>query len=610
MNNKNSRLPIIPGVSNYDKLKNLKKSSSKIHHFNPFSTQVHSSAVKNSREADSLDAKYIDDEIYYQLLMMQGHGNHRNVSKTSSYYSLDRKARRNKMIRMSSYDIVDEVLQKLTDELIVTSKDKLPIELIIDVSKLEKNKIQKDFIKELKIYANKEFKRIYKLYGFGNQGTKDSLWSKTYLFLVEGSQAYELIWDDIKNPKKIIGIQEIDSLETEEFYIQGIKHWKHHKTLGVRQDYIIMFDSQISYIDWSLSSPNNKMSYLESLLKSFNDLRIIDESLINWTITNSIYRLIFKIPTKGKSRIASAQALATEKNRYNDDIEYNGDTGELSINGRAKMMMQKSYWMNEGDAGTPSIDTVGSDGHDLSNIERNEYFSKKFYRAAKMPYSRFDSSASETWNMDTRSQLREEITFGRFTGRIQSMLKMLMLKPLYLQLIARFPEIQNDTEILDAIGVRFNSYSVFEELMHLDIMQEKIEAVSKLNEAFVQQTPDGDEIKFFSLEWLIKEYIPELTDDKLELNSKMSAIERERMFKQQLKQYQLKGKYDPDRNIDMETGKISDELFDKIEKELNNEIDTADDEKQSIEDELYDEEIDEQLIIEEQNNIDDEFITE
>lgn len=565
---------MLPGVTNYEKLRDIATNKAKFNTFNPFVSQIYNEKARKSSEAESLDARYLDEDIYNELLMMNGARTNQRSGKNMSYYGLSRKAKRNQLVRLSYHDLIEEVLTKLTDEVIVNSQNKETVSLNVNKAHLEKHKIDEKLIEELVDSAAQEFDRINKMYGFNQFGSETSLWNKVYLFMIEGTQAYELIWDNIDNPKKLIAIHEIDAEETESFWYQGNKLWKHHKTLGRKEDFVIMYDTQIVKIDWSAGSPNSRMSYLEHLIKSFNDLRVMDESTLIWTVTNSVFRMVVKVPTKGKSRIASAQALATEKNRYNDDIEYDSATGGLTVNGKANLPMMKTFFLAEGDGGSPEVSTVGTDGPDLNDMNRNEYFQRRFYKAAKIPYSRFDTGGSESWNIDTRSQLREEITFGRFIQRIRDVIQMLLLKPLYYQLAARYPEIRNDDDILQAFTIRFNSYSVFEELMHLDVLQEKIDAITKINEAFVLTTPEGDDMKFFALEFLIGEYLPEISTEKLKLNKKLVDEERQKMFLYQIAMAKLKAKYDPLMNIDPETGAIDTQgVIDRAEDALGTESD-------------------------------------
>lgn len=562
------RMPIIPGVTNYDKIRNLSNKKLKFHKYNPFISYAENTEKhKGKGEADALDPKYLDEDIYNQLWMMGGEGNHR-VKGKGSYYGMGDKNKRNSLIRLSRNGIIDDVLTKLSDEMIISTQGEKPIELDIDSAKLAEEKVNSAFAKEVREYAQDQFDRIIKMYGFNQSGSINSLWSKCYLFLVEGSQAYEIIWDDLNNPKQIVEIREIDSMEVEDFWENNIKYWRHHKRLSRNEKYIIMYDTQLVKIDWANGSPNNRMSYVEQLMKPFNDLRIMDESLLKWTITNAIYRLLVKVPVGSKSRIQAAQSLAQEKHKYNDDITYDASTGELDMNGSPSQMAMKTYFMGDGgNGGTPSIETAQNQGPNLGDTDKNEYFQKRFYREAKIPYSRFDASGGASWNMDTRSQLREEINYARFVSRSQDMIKMLIEKPLKLQLVARYPELKDDDKILDAIGVKFNSYSVFDELMQLDVLKEKIDTIDRISESFKHRTSMGDEIPFFALEYLLQKYLPEMSVADLDLNAKMRAKEDERNHKKQLRLEYLKTKYSPEYNMDAE-GNIDPDLVKSIEKDL------------------------------------------
>lgn len=564
---KERRVPMIPGVTNYDKIRNLSNKKLKFHKYNPFISYVEGSEKhKGKGEADALDPKYLDEDIYNQLWMMGSGGNHR-VKGKGSYYGLGDKNKRNALIRLSTNGIIDDVLTKLSDEMIIATKGEKPIELDIDIAKLAEQKVDTKFTKEIREYAQDQFDRIVKMYGFNQVGSINSLWSKCYLFLVEGSQAYEIVWDDLDSPKQIVEIREIDSMEVEDFWDNNIKYWRHHKTLSRNEKYIILYDTQLVKIDWANGSPNNRMSYVEQLMKPFNDLRIMDESLIKWTITNAIYRLLVKVPVGTKSRIQAAQSLAQEKHKYNDDITYDASTGELDVNGSPSQMAMKTYFMGDGQGGTPSIETAQNQGPNLGDTDRNEYFQKRFYREAKIPYSRFDASGGASWNMDTRSQLREEINYARFVSRGQDIMKMLIEKPLKLQLVARYPELKDDDLILDAIGIRFNSYSVFDELMQLDVLKEKIEAIDRISESFKHRSPTGDEVPYFSLEFLVQKYLPELDVNDLDLNARMRSVEDERNHKSQLRLEYLRNKYSPENYIG-EDGRIDAELMKTIERDL------------------------------------------
>lgn len=543
-NSRTKRLPNIQGISNYDKLRSNKSKN----RYNPFISQTFNQKAKNNVEASSLDARYLDDDVYQQMLAYNNYNYNHRTGQKSSYYGLDLKMRRQRLILMSGHDIIDDVLTKLCNEVVVATNERSSIELTIKNSIFDQHKIKESYKQEVTEYAQKSYTRIVNMYGLEQLGSETSLWNKCWCFLTEGKLAYETIWNDPDNPKYIIGIHEIDALDTEPFFYNGAQYWTHHKLLGNKTEKIILFDRQVVYVDWSKAQPNNRLSYLEHLMKSFNDLRIIDEATINWAITNSTFRQMLTIPTKGLSRTQAASAVNREQTRWNDEISYDSSTGEVSVNGRSRLQMMKTIYLGEGNGGAPKLETFGGDGPDFSNMEKNMFFEKRFYKAAKMPASRFDASGGESWNIDTRSTLREEINFGRFVDKIRQILKMLILKPLRTELVFRFPELKEEN-LLEAFDIRWNTYNVFEELMEMDIMQEKMQFIADMNEKFTLTTPDGADMKFFSLQFLMEEYLPELNDDKRKRNAALRVLQEKELFDYQIKIHQLNAEFNPELRI-------------------------------------------------------------
>lgn len=524
---------ILPGVSNYEKLKSKR---SKIHSFDPFRGSAYSKKVVDNIEADPADPRFVPEEIYAQMLLSQLYDQTwKRKGGVQSFFNLEPKRRRKRLQALSSYDMIDEVLTKITDEIIVdgTNSD-YPVDIEIDTLMLEEANIKKELITKLSERASEIFRDVYDMCGFREHGTKASLWNQVYEFMCEGSKAYTIVFDDNEKPNKIIGIVEIDALDLEPFYKDGVKMWIHKKSIQTpgrnNEEKIILYDSQVILIDWSSYKANARFSYLEQLVRAFNNLRIIDETKIIWAVTNSMYRSVFNIPTSGLSRIKAAQTVATEMARYHDDINYDSDSGELTTNGSPNMKFHKEYWFADGDQGKPSVETVGGDGPDLNDAGMNEYFAKKYYRASRIPFSRFDSSGSDSWNLDASSQLREEITFGRMINRIRHLLSPIFLKPVIIQLALEFPEIMDDHTILHAIKLRYESYSIFEELMQQDVLREKIKFIEDMRDSLKQQDADGDDVPFFSMKFLIEKYMPEIDAEMLKQNKKYHAEEQKELF--------------------------------------------------------------------------------
>ena len=103
-----------------------------------------------------------------------------------------------------------------------------------------------------------------------------------------------------------------------------------------------------------------------------------------------------------------------------------------------------------------------------------------------------------------------------------------MLKPLQLQLAVMMPELQESMEVLNSISLNFNSYNQFEEMMDDDLMQKRIDFIQAMKDALVDTDADGNEIKFFSSEFLVKKYL-HWTEDDLKENYKLKDEEASKL---------------------------------------------------------------------------------
>jgi hypothetical protein len=175
--------------------------------------------------------------------------------------------------------------------------------------------------------------------------------------------------------------------------------------------------------------------------------------------------------------------------------------------------------------GTPEIETIVDQGPMLNDSDQIKYFKNQLYEMSKIPASRFDKEAQQTWfGSDPTSQLREEIDFGRFVARLRNTFAQILLKPLRIQLALSIPDIKNDKRILDSISLKFNSYNQFEEMMNIEIMSKRVEFIGTMKDSLTIQ--DGeDEVPYFDPEFLIIKYL-HMSQADLELNEKYKKKNR------------------------------------------------------------------------------------
>lgn len=101
-----------------------------------------------------------------------------------------------------------------------------------------------------------------------------------------------------------------------------------------------------------------------------------------------------------------------------------------------------------------------------------------------------------------------------------------MIKPIQLQLACEIPELEGNRQLLEAVGLKYNSYNMFEELMQLEIMSKRIGHIQEMKDGLVDMLADGSEYKYFASEFLVRKYLG-LSDADLALNMKLKKEEIE-----------------------------------------------------------------------------------
>lgn len=441
--------------------------------------------------------------------------------RDKNFFEKDYGIKREALRQLALQPELEDILDTMTNESIVyDSNYSYFAEPYIDTKDYEGfTKDSKDKINKL---LSSNYQRLYKLLNW-----RVNAWDDFKRWLIEGILAWEIVYDSLENPTKIIGLIPIDATTLTKkvennkiYYIQFA---------GVNGRERKLLDSQVVYVQYQETNAIARISYLERLIRPFNIYRIIEQAQLIWTITNASYKMKFTIPVKNMSRAHAMQTLSSAMNRYKEDIKFVGDTGELTVNGQVNLPFNKEYWMPETESGSPQIETLSGEGPELNDSDYLKFFKNQLYKISKIPLSRFDQESGETWfGADASSVARTEIDFGRFVTRLRNTFSQIILKPLIIQLCIDMPELQEERPFLNSIQLKYNSYNIFEELLEMDLMQKRVEFIQMMKDSMVDMDPNGCEVKFFSSEFLVKKYL-KMSDADLAENAKMKEKEMEEL---------------------------------------------------------------------------------
>ena len=443
-----------------------------------------------------------------------------------SIFEKDLPLKRESLRKMAMQPELEDILDVMTNESLVANGVEMTYFMEPFIEEQELQVFTKETQSKIVESMNTNFRRFYKMLEW-----KYRAWDDFKRWLVEGVLSWEIVWDSLEKPTKIIGLIPVDPATLTRKFSDNKWYWVQFSGQTGKERKLL--DAQIVYIAYQETNCINRTSYLERLVRPFNIYRIYEQAMIIWAVTQSSYKLKFTIPVKGMSQPKGMQTLASAMNRYREDIKFIGEDGSLTINGQSTLPFNKEYWFPESDAGTPDVQTLGGDGPDMNDDRTLVYFRNQLYKMSKIPLTRFDQENGETWfGTDATSIARTEINFARFVQRLRNKFGQVLIKPLQMQLACDIPELAENRQLLEAVGLHWNSYNMFEELMQLEIMSKRVQHIQELKDSLTDMLADGSEYKYFSSEFLVRKYLG-LSDADLALNQKLKKQELEEQLKTQ-----------------------------------------------------------------------------
>lgn len=400
---------------------------------------------------------------------------------------------------LREYSIKDEIrdfVSTIADECIVYNDERdfcAPTALPVDYSDEIQDKYQEFF------------EKIYNRFGFSDTITA---WNMMKDFLVDGFIAIEIIYDDKK--KNIIGFNRLRPETLVPAYEPTIGHlWiQFPEDPQLRR---IFLDSQLIYISYSTQNEYSETSYVEGLIKPYNQLKILQQTRIMFNIINATVYQKFTIPIKGMSRQKAEEQIGQLIHDYSEEVEWDDSLGTLTINGAKHLPYNKQVWFPDGDGGTPNMELVSPQGHNLNDDSMLDWFYNALKRASKIPISRFEGdNGGGNLVTDANEMTRDEIKFHNFINRLRANFKEIIVKPLRLQMLIEFPELKEDEFFTNSVDITFYSNQIFEEWKKINNLEKKAGIVGTLLGVMNGEKP------YFHIEWIMDNIFKLSPEDKAE----------------------------------------------------------------------------------------------
>ena len=354
----------------------------------------------------------------------------------------------------------------------------------------------------------KAYEKVYYAFGFSDG---KYAWDLFKDFVIDGALAMEIIYDD--KDLNIIGFSRIDPYTLtpavddttgKDVWIQFYDDPQYRK---------IILDSKIIYISYKAHTDYGETSYVEGLIRPYNQYEILIKTRLMYNIVNASINQVFKIPITGLSRQRAEEEISKLIANYSEYIQFDDTTGEIIINGSKNLQLNKQIWLPSGESGTPEVDFMKPEGHNLNESEVLNWFYTQLKRASKIPASRLESEAGGgNVYTDLNEMTRDEIRFGQFIKRLRASFKEILTKPLRLQMMIEFPELMNNVEFINDIRVEFISNDLFEEWRKMNNFKKRLEAANSALELKLNETES-----YFDLDYIVEDIL-KLTPDQIKKN--------------------------------------------------------------------------------------------
>lgn len=474
--------------------------------------------IKQSKAVGSTEALvgnqgFMPEDFLYSLALSDI-----GQKKFIGYFDKKLKQRRDYLRSFAMNGEIDFILETIADEAVVyDSRNFFCRPNVGNLKKILNDDVEKEVID----YVWDSFNKIYYAHHFVEG---HDAWNYFKQFLIDGFLAFEIIWD--KESANIIGFKEIDPLSIRPGIVkdengQLQKMWvQYEDTPSMKHE---LYDSQIIYISYAKANFTSRTSYVERLIRSFNLLRILENSRIIWNVMNASFRIKMVVPIGTKSPQKAKESLAEMMSVYKEDINLDMESGELSVNGRPSMQFYKNYLFPSKNGESPEIEAMQTAGPDLSDTEALKYFYDKLKQDSKVPFERFDrENGSGQWGMEASGMSREEIRFAKFINRLRSIFQEILIKPLILQVQRKYPDLQDDILFKSSIGLEYEEENMFKEMKEMEIMDKRVNFVSNMLGLQVNEKDDSGmdvQVPFFDALFLAEKYL-RMNPSDLDANQK------------------------------------------------------------------------------------------
>lgn len=424
---------------------------------------------------------------------------------------------------------IDQAIQEIVNDAVVTDYIKNPVSLsFVD---------DKCFGENTKKVIVEEFNTILRLLNF-----KETAPEKFRQWYIDGKCYYHAVLDSQKANAGIISIRQIDPrkikkvIEYENITKKGVTHkrvkeeyYKYSNyidtksTFGwenqTRKEVVKIHPDTIAYSNSGIfkekrSGEVYSISYLEKALKTANQLKLLEDSLVIYRLARAPERRVFNVDVGSLPKIKAEQYMHSLMNKYRNKMVYNSNTGSVADQ-RNLVSMLEDFWLPKREGRGTDISTLPG-GQGLGQIEDVDYFRKKLYNSLNIPSTRYNTEA--LYSIGRSGELtREEIKFSKFVEMLRCKFSKFLLKLLEIQLIQKnVLSLEEFRKNENNISFVWNVDMHWREIADNEILNNRLASLQAI-EPFIDV--------YFTKEWVLKNVL-RFTEEEIEHALKMKRKDK------------------------------------------------------------------------------------
>jgi hypothetical protein len=272
---------------------------------------------------------------------------------------------------------------------------------------------------------------------------QDFLWDAFRTYMTDGRFYYERIIDTRKPERGIIGLKKLPSETMDYFYeprsgeVLAFMQYLTDQPTAINnleearakdgKELVLFNTNQIGFVNYGVYGINKHdiYGYLEKARVPYNQLKLLETSVVIYRLIRAPERLVFRIDTGNMPKDKALKYVEKVKQKLSKKQTYNPETGALTNEPEVFSMLENYYLPQSADGRGSQIDSVGGNAAGFAELDDIYYFARKMYRALKYPASRVNAEEQKSQGDilfgggSTGEISRDEIKWSKFLERQQ-----------------------------------------------------------------------------------------------------------------------------------------------------------------------------------------------